>query len=58
MLKNKETGKPHTAMWATIIGGLIAVACIVGVSFGKLPTEALATIVAPLIGALSMANRG
>jgi len=57
MLKNKETNKPHTAKWATIIGGVVAVACLVGVGFGNLPKETLVSIVAPLIGLFTMVNR-
>lgn len=55
--KNPKTGERHTAFWITIMSGVVAVACIVGVSFGKLPSEALGTIIPPLIGFWTMAGR-
>jgi len=55
--KNPKTGERHTAFWVTIMSGLVTVACIVGVSFGKLPPETLGAIVVPIIGLWTMAGR-
>jgi len=57
LTKNPITHQPHTAKWTTIIGGAIAIVCIAGVAFGNLPEETLVTIVAPLIGFLTMLKR-
>jgi len=57
MLKNKQTGKTHTATWVVIFGGLLGLLITAGVIFEKLPYEALSIWLPTLIGLFAMALR-
>lgn len=55
--KSPKTGELHTATILTIITGLLSLGVLVGVILGRMPYEALFTLVLPLLGYGSMASK-